>query len=260
MTENLRFEPVEEKNSVAFAKSLARLADVYVNNAFGVCHRKHASVDAVTRELPSFAGELVVREVKILEKKHAHPYVVVLGGAKIATKLPLIDHLAKSADTILVGGALCLPLLYALDRHLPKKIIDQLKDEDIQAAKNILYKYEDKIVLPDDLQLDASSRVIDIGPKSAKLFAKQIASATSVLWNGPMGIIEQKNAQAGTRAIAKAIGISKPASAIVGGGDTIAFLESAKLLLGFTHISTGGGAMLALLSGEKLPGLEVLGR
>jgi len=258
MLENLRFESGEEKNSVAFAKSLARLADVYVNNAFGVCHRAHASVDAITRELPSFAGELVIREVKTLEKKQPRPHVVVLGGAKLATKLPLLEHLAASADSILIGGALCLPLLYSLGRPLPKKVEDSLNDEDLEAADKILLEYEEKIIVPEDLRMEGNSKVVDIGPRTDKLFVRVLGEAASVLWNGPMGIIEQPNAQTGTKAIAKAIGATRPTSAIVGGGDTIAFLESAKLLKGFSHISTGGGAMLALLSGEKLPGLEAL--
>jgi phosphoglycerate kinase len=258
MLENLRFNPGEEENDVSFAKSLARLADVYVNNAFGVCHRAHASVDAITHELPSFAGELVVKEVKTLEKKHEHPYVVVLGGAKLATKLPLVEHLAESADTVLVGGALCLPLLHALDRPLPAKVKAEMKPEDLKAAQKILLKYMEKIILPEDLHIEGTSRVIDIGPKTAELYAAKIADATSVLWNGPMGIIEESGARAGTKAIAKAVGVSSPNSAIVGGGDTVEFLESSDLLHGFTHVSTGGGAMLALLSGEKLPGLEAL--
>lgn len=258
MIENLRFEEGEEGNYEMFAKSLARLADVYVNNAFGVCHRKHASVDAITRELPSFAGELIEREVKTLEKKYEHPYVVVLGGAKLATKLPLVEELAKSADTLLLGGALCLPLLHALDRPLPEKVKQEMKSEDVKAAEKILREHMEKIILPIDLHIESESRVVDIGPETAKLYAEKIAEATSVLWNGPMGIIEESHAQAGTKAIAKAVGDSTPNSAIVGGGDTVEFLESAGLLKGFTHVSTGGGAMLALLSGEKLPGLEAL--
>jgi 3-phosphoglycerate kinase len=258
MLENLRFDPGEEENSATFAQSLARLADVYVNNAFGVCHRAHASVDAITRELPSFAGELVMREVRMLEQKHDHPYVVVLGGAKLATKLPLVEHLAESADVVLVGGALCLPLLHALDRPLPEKVKKDMSPEDVKAAESILRRYMEKIVLPEDLHIEGTSRVIDIGPKTAELYASKIAGATSVLWNGPMGIIEESGARAGTKAVAKAIGDASPKSAIVGGGDTVEFLESSDLLKGFTHVSTGGGAMLALLSGEKLPGLEAL--
>ncbi|MFA5946996.1 MAG: phosphoglycerate kinase [Patescibacteria group bacterium] len=258
MLENLRFDPGEEENSVAFAKSLARLADVYVNNAFGVCHRAHASVDAITRELPSFAGELVVREVRTLEKQHSHPYVVVLGGAKLATKLPLVEHLAEPADVVLVGGALCLPLLHALDRPLPEKVKKDMKVEDVKAAESLLRRYMEKIILPEDLHIEGASRVIDIGPKTTELYALKIAGAMSVLWNGPMGIIEEPGARAGTKAVAKAIGDALPKTAIVGGGDTVEFLESLDLLKGFTHVSTGGGAMLALLSGEKLPGLEAL--
>ncbi len=258
MLENLRFEPGEEENDSAFAKSLARLADVYVNNAFGVCHRQHASVTAITKELPSFAGELIVREVKTLSEKCDRPYVVVLGGAKLATKLPLIEHLAEEADLVLVGGALCLPLLRALDRPLPEKVKNDMKLEDIKAAEKILREYREKIVMPVDLHLEGTTRVIDIGPETAAIYAAKISTARSVLWNGPMGIIEEPAARAGTMAIAQAVGDAMPKSAIVGGGDTVEFLESSDLLKGFTHVSTGGGAMLALLSGEKLPGIEAL--
>lgn len=259
MLENLRFDSGEEKNEAMFARSLAKLADIYVNNAFGVCHRKHASVVAITKYLPSFAGSLLIKEVSELSRKPTHPFVLMMGGAKLSTKLPILKRLGEEADKILLGGAIAIPFLKALDRPLcvePKGLVDQT---DVRAAAIILRKYMEKIILPEDLVIDETGqRILDLGPRSIKLFHKSLKGAKFILWNGPFGIIEDKDGRQSTIALAQTIAKLKPAHAILGGGDSVTFLENKDLLGGFTHVSTGGGAMLAFLAGETLPGLEVL--
>ncbi|MFA5946186.1 MAG: phosphoglycerate kinase [Patescibacteria group bacterium] len=258
MIENLRFDPGEEANDPAFAKSLAHLADVYVNNAFGVCHRAHASVAGITKYLPSFAGELVEREIRELDEPPTHPFLLIMGGAKLKTKIPILQHLGGKTDRILLGGAISLPFLLALNRPVPASVKKTIDKEDVRGAERVLRDFMDKLVLPEDLVIDSKGRASDIGLNSIALFTAEIERARSVLWNGPMGIIEEAKGRAGTKAIGRAILKRKLDHSIVGGGDSIEFLESAKLLGGFTHVSTGGGAMLAFLSGEKLPGLEAL--
>jgi phosphoglycerate kinase len=257
MIENLRFDEGEEKNDHIFAASLARLADVYVNNAFGVCHRKHASVSAITEYLPSFAGELLDREVKELSKEPTSPFVLIMGGAKLSTKLKMIERFAPKADKILLGGAIAIPFLKGLDRSLPSASERFASEEDVIEAQSVLRRFMEKIVLPEDLVTD-DDKIFDIGPQTAELFAHDLKGASTIIWNGPLGIVEEKNGQAGTKKIAEAIKKLSPARAIMGGGDTVAFLDSKDLLGGFTHVSTGGGAMLAFLGGEELPGLKPL--
>lgn len=258
MLENLRFDPGEEANDAAFSKSLARLADVYVNNAFGVCHRAHASVVGITKYLPSFAGELIEREFRELHRVPAHPFVLIMGGAKLKTKIPILELLGEKADKILLGGAIALPFLLALERPLPASVKKTIDRGDVKAAEKVLRESMDKILLPEDLIIDSKGRAADIGVSSIAHYTREIELASSVLWNGPMGIIEEARGKAGTRAIGRAILKRKLDHAVVGGGDTVEFLDDSRLLSGFTHVSTGGGAMLALLSGEKLPGLEAL--
>lgn len=258
MLENLRFDPGEEKNSDAFAWRLAKLAEVYVNNAFGVCHRRHASVHAITRHLPSFAGELVVREVELLSQRSAKPFVLVMGGAKIATKIGILEQLGSQADYILLGGGLAVTFLAASEVALPAYPAALMVESDVAVARKLLRRFASKIVLPVDLVAQPKQHLVsDIGPETQVLFKKYINQAASVLWNGPLGIIERPDGQEGTLALAKAMTESS-ARVVTGGGETVEFLEAHKLLRGFAHVSTGGGAMLAFLSGEHLPGLEAL--
>lgn len=259
LLENLRFDAGEEKDATGFAKGLSRLADVYVNNAFGVCHRKHASVHAVTKYLPSFAGLLVVDEVRELSHSLIKPFVLAMAGMKLETKVPLLKAMAPKASAILVGGGISVSLLAAR------------RGEPFPLEKKILAEYGDKIVLPIDVvvragrktsvmnvrDLKGAETIIDIGPHTAKRFADMASHARTVVWNGPFGIVEDKTARNGTTVFAKALSKSS-ARSLVGGGDTIPFLESAKITKGFSFISTGGGAMLSFLSGEAMPGLEGL--
>ena len=257
--ENLRFHPGEEANDDAFAWKLAKLADVYVNNAFGVCHRRHASVHAVTRHLPSFAGELVVREVTELARPTKAPFILVMGGAKIATKINVLKRLGTKADKILLGGGLAVTFLAAAGATLPTYPKDLVVEQEFSLARRVIRQYSKKIFLPEDLVAEPKEKLIlDIGPTTAKCFSEQLQGAKSIIWNGPLGIIEKRDGQDGTRVVAKAIARQKTAHSIVGGGETIAFLEASGLNKNFSHVSTGGGAMLAFLGGETLPGLETL--
>ncbi len=257
MLENLRFDEGEEKNSAEFAKKLAACGDVYVNNAFGVCHRKHASIVGVTKYLPSFAGELLVREVKALLTAPKKPFVLVLGGVKVSTKIPLIEKLGKKTDAILIGGGSGLTMLAAsMGKALPQASVFT-KATDVTEAKRVAKKYGKKIFLPCDV-LVTKNAVPDIGPETVACFVRAIAGAKTIVWNGPLGNTNRKDGFAGTLAIARAMAKNTSATTIVGGGETVECLEEFGLTDCFTHVSTGGGAMLALLSGETLPGLEVL--
>ena len=259
LLENLRFQRGEEHDSDQFAKRLAKLGDLYINNAFGVCHREHASVHAITRYLPSFAGELVVREVAELLRAPKRPYILLLGGAKLATKIPLISELGRRANAILLGGGLAVTCLTALGVALPTYPPALTADTDVELAKKLLHLWGQKIILPTDLVARPKSRsVVDIGPQTTKKFISVISQAKEVLWNGPLGIIEQSDGRAGSLAVAKAIAKQSGLRSVVGGGETVELLESAKLAGKYSHVSTGGGAMLALLSGQDLPGLRVL--
>lgn len=257
MLENLRFDKGEEKNSADFAKRLAGLGDVYVNNAFSVCHRKHASIVAITSYLPSFAGELVVREVKALSAAPKHPFVLILGGMKIATKIPLIKHLGAHANAILIGGATALTMLKADVGSLPVDVPEFTQAKDVASAKAIAKKFGKKMYLPCDLVVTKNS-VPDVGPATIESFCGAIAKAKHIVWNGPMGIPKREDGFIGTLAIAKAIAKNTKATSIVGGGETVECLEEFDLTDSFTHVSTGGGAMLSFLGGEAMPGLDVL--
>ena len=257
MLENLRFDKGEEKNDAKFAKRIAELGDVYVNNAFSVCHRKHASVVAITKYLPSFAGELVVREIVELSAVPKHPFVLILGGSKISTKIPLIKNIGKHADEILIGGATALTMLKAEFGALPVVCKEFTGAKDVAAAKAISKKFGKNIFLPCDLVVSESA-IPDIGPVTVESFSSAISDAKYIVWNGPMGITSRRDGFMGTLGIARAIAKNKGAISIVGGGETVECLEEFDLTEKFTHVSTGGGAMLAFLGGEEMPGLEVL--
>ena len=257
MLENLRFDAGEEMNKAEFSKKLAACGDVYVNNAFGVCHRMHASMVGITKYIPSFAGELVVREVRALSAVPKKPFVLVLGGVKVGTKIPLIERLGQKADAILMGGGTGLTMLAAsTGKALPQARMFT-KSVDVAEAKRIAKTYGKKIFLPSDLVVTKNA-VPDIGPETVKCFIRAIETAKTIVWNGPLGNTARKDGFAGTLAIARAIAKNTSAVTIVGGGETVECVEEFGLTNRFTHVSTGGGAMLALLSGEALPALEVL--
>jgi phosphoglycerate kinase len=277
LLENLRFDAREETNAPSFAQALASLGDIYVNDAFAVSHRAHASVDAITSDLPSFAGPLLENEITVLsklDKGMKHPFVLVMGGLKIETKLPVIDRFLTSAEKILIGGALATTFLVAQGFTVGKSVYDV---DGVKEAKALLAKAKDKLVLPVDVivsssvrkdaqtrcvSIDAvksSDRIVDLGKKTLARFEDELENAKTVVWNGPLGMTEIPKFCHGTLVVAKAIAErTGSATTIVGGGDTVPVLESAHLADKFTLLSTGGGALLEFLGGKKLPGLEVL--
>jgi len=234
LLENLRFNPGEENNDEGFARELARNGDIYINDAFGVCHRKHASVVGVPKFLPSGAGFLLEKEIKTLTKLSENPQkplVAIIGGAKLETKVGVIDKISEKADFVLVSGL------------IGKGVVGQ----------KIKLKHPEKVIFP----VDETGGGKDIGPETVKLFSAKIAQAKTIFWNGPFGKIENEEFAKGTEAIARAIAGSE-AFSVVGGGETVEFVTKLKLVESFSHVSSGGGAMLSFLSGEKLPGLEAL--
>lgn len=235
--ENIRFWPQEIENQISFARRIAKWGGVYVNDAFANSHRKETSMVALAGLLPSYAGLRLAKEVAVLEsvlKSPRRPLVVVIGGAKLDTKLPVVDHFIKVADSILVGGAIANELLLKRPRKDSKKVL-----------------------LPLDGIDNGSGGFKDIGPKTINLFLSLLSRANTIVWNGPLGHAEIPRFAKGTKAVARALARSS-AFTVVGGGDTIAILRKYRLLQGFDHVSTGGGAMLEFLAGKKLPGIEAL--
>ncbi len=277
MLENLRFDPREEKNDPEFARALAELADVYVNDGFSVSHRAHASVSALARLLPAYAGHLLENEVTVLsqlEKQVKHPFVLVMGGAKVDTKLPVIEHLSTQTDSVLLGGALATTFFAAAGYGVGRSVYDQ---SGVAIVKKIPRALMKKILLPIDVvvatslrkdaktyvvdakRVGARDRIVDVGPKTREEYESVIKQAKTIVWNGPFGYCEINAFCDGTREIAQAIaGRTGVATTIVGGGDTGPVLEKLKLADQFTLLSTGGGALLDYLAGAAMPGLEPL--
>jgi phosphoglycerate kinase len=275
MLENIRYEPGETKNDPELAKRLASLADVYVNDAFGSAHRAHASTEGVAHLLPSAAGLLLQREVETLTSildDPGRPLVAIVGGAKVTDKIGVLEAFLERADTILIGGAMAFPFLSVQGHSIGDSLC---ADEDLEPARALLAKGEDKLRLPVDLVLgdrfDAGAERklldgvdvpdgwmgLDVGPRTTGAYAEEIASAGSVFWNGPMGAFELEPFASGTLAVAKAVAGAK-GTTVVGGGDSAAALHEFGLADKVTHLSTGGGASLELIEGKKLPGVEVL--
>ncbi len=228
LLENLRFHKEEEENNEGFAKELAKLGDIFINDAFAVCHRNHASIVRIPKYLPSGAGFLLEKEVKILSqiiKKPKKPLIVIIGGSKVEDKAKMAERLSEIADFSLLGNLI---------------------------AKEIKEKKSEKILHPID-----NKKNRDIGEKTIKIFKEKIFKAKTIFWAGPLGKIEEKKYQKGTKEIAKAI-IDSGAFSVAGGGETVEFINKIGLIEKFNHVSVGGGAMLAFLAGEKLPGLEAL--
>lgn len=274
LLENVRFYKEETENNDEFAAGLAKNADYFINDAFAVSHRKHASVMAITKYLPSCAGFLLAREVEVLSKVYTHPkkpLCIVIGGSKISTKIKLIMRLFDKADHVLIGGALASTLLsakgYAIGKSKAEKdIVDSLDGIeltstkihlpiDIVVAKEISEKAEIKIKGVGSVENDEI--ILDLGPDTIELFGDIVKKSKMVVWNGPLGFFEVKKFGKGTREFAKAL-VETSAFTIIGGGDTIAAVDELGLLNKFDFVSTGGGAMLDLLSGDELPGVEAL--
>lgn len=275
LLENLRFHAEEPANDPAFSRQLAGLADVYVNDAFGTAHRAHASTEGVTHFLPAVAGFLMEREITFLGKAladPAHPFVAVLGGAKVSDKIGVIENLLPQVDHLILGGGMANTFFRAQGCEVGVSLVE---DDKLELAKDLLHRAGNKLVLPIDVvvadafaadavhqtvsvdKVPASWRILDIGPKSVKHFNKVLKTAKTVVWNGPMGVFEFPAFAAGTVAIAKALA-KTDATTIIGGGDSAAAVEQAGLSGAMTHISTGGGASLEFLEGKALPGIVAL--
>src|SRR6516164_2939360 len=279
LLENLRFHPEEEKNDTEFARWLGVLAQVYVNDAFGSAHRAHASTEGITHYLaPSAAGLLMQKELQYLSKATEHPvrpYVAIVGGAKVSDKIEFLQNLAKLADSVLVGGAMAYTFLKAQGVEVGRS---KVEDDKLDLAKQLLksaHVRNIKFMLPTDHvvsdRIDAASSAtvvntqnipadklgVDIGPLTRAAYAKEIARAKTIVWNGPMGVFEIDQFAEGTLEIARAVAGSNAVS-IVGGGDSVAAVTKMGLADKICHISTGGGASLEFLSGMKLPGVEAL--
>ena len=278
LLENLRFHREEEANGPDFAHQLASIADVFVNDAFGTAHRAHASTEGVTHYLPAVAGFLLEKEVLYLQALVANPpkpFAAVIGGAKVSTKIPAIEHLLPRLDMLLLGGGMANTFLKAEGFDVAASLVE---DEQVDAAKRIL---EDalqrglEVYLPRDVvaaerfEADAGCRtvpvnhvprgymVLDIGPETVKGYAGVLARAKAVVWNGPMGVFEMPKFAAGSHGIAQAIA-GLDATTVVGGGETAAVVSQLGLANRFTHVSTGGGASLEMLEGRELPGVAAL--
>ncbi len=277
--ENLRFDKREEMNDEEFCKELAALADIYVNDAFGTAHRKHASTFGVAKLLPNAAGFLMGKELKVMHQiltEPARPFVAILGGAKISDKIPVIENLLEKADAILIGGGMSYTFLKAKGGRVGKSLVDEAK---VTLAKNLLEKAKKRnveIVLPVDIitnrdfdskdkpkkfpsmEIEDEYMGLDIGPKTIKLFKKHIKKAGTVIWNGPVGVFENPMYARGTIKVAKFMAKTK-AFTFVGGGDSAAAVVKSGYAKEINHLSTGGGASLMLLEGKMLPGIDVLG-
>lgn len=281
LLENVRFDKREKKNDPDFACALASLADAYVNDAFGTAHRAHASVSGVAALLPSYAGYLLQREVVTLSNmldEPKRPFVAILGGSKVSDKIKVIDAMLDKANCVIIGGGMCFTFLLAQG----KSVGTSLKEEDWAArAVDMLEKAERngvQLLLPTDVvvadafaedagvqtvsvdDIPADMMGLDVGPETARRYAAAIEGASCVFWNGPMGVFEMKPFEAGTRIVAEAVAANGQADTIIGGGDSVAAVNKFDLADKMTFISTGGGASMALVQGEKLPGVEALRR
>ena len=275
LLENTRFHPEEEKNDLELAKKMAALADVYVNDAFGSAHRAHSSTEGVARFLPAVAGFLMEEEIKYLGQAIANPkkpFVAILGGAKISDKIGVIRNLLTKADQVLIGGGMANTFFKAQGYPVADSLVE---DEALETARELLQLGGTHLRLPVDMvvadkfEAEAASktmptgpvpdgwRIMDIGPQTVAAYAKTVANAGTVVWNGPMGVFEFPNFAKGTFGVAQAVADSKAIS-IIGGGDSVAAVTAAGLADRITHISTGGGASLEMLEGLVLPGLAAL--
>ncbi|WP_165060053.1 phosphoglycerate kinase [Adlercreutzia sp. ZJ154] len=279
--ENLRFDSREKSNDADFCRELANLADVYVNDAFGTAHRAHASTAGVAKLLPAYAGYLMQKEVETITgmlDAPKRPFVAILGGSKVSDKIKVIDSLLDKADTLIIGGAMCFTFLLAQGKDVGASLkeddwvdraaqmiekaktngVQLLLPQDVVAAGAIDENAECEVVSVDDIPSDMMG--LDIGPVTSRVYSEAIAQASSVFWNGPMGVFEMEPFAAGTKAVAQAVADNALADTIIGGGDSVAAVNKFNLADKMTFISTGGGASMELVQGEALPGVEALRR
>jgi len=269
LLENVRFHKEEEKNDPAFAKELASMAEIYVNDAFGTAHRAHASTAGIADYLPAVCGFLINKEISIMGKALANPvrpFVAILGGAKVSDKIGVINNLIEKCDTIIIGGGMSYTFMKAMGKEIGTSLCE---DDKLDLAKDLMAKAEAKGVCADHFAADATPVVyeagalpadmmgLDIGPKTIELFSEAVKDAGTVVWNGPMGVFEFDAFAVGTKAVAKAIAESGAVS-IIGGGDSAAAVEKLGFADKMSHISTGGGASLEFLEGLVLPGIACL--
>ena len=276
--ENLRFDDAEKNGDEAFSKKLAAFGEIYCNNAFGTCHRDHASMVGVPNAMgdaPKVVGDLVAKEIEYLSNvisKPERPFVAILGGAKVSDKINVIDNLLKVCDKVLIGGAMAYTFSLAQGGQVGKSLVEPDK---VDLAKTLLKEGGDKLVLPvdthcgDDFNSDCNKLVVaageipdgyeglDIGPETAELFANIVRDAKTVVWNGPMGVFEMEPFDAGTKAVAQAIAESESTS-IIGGGDSAAAIQQLGYADKVTHVSTGGGASLEMLEGKEFNSVNLL--
>ncbi len=279
LIENLRFDKREKKNDPAFCEELAKLGEVYVNDAFGTAHRAHASTAGLANLLPAYAGYLMANEVSTLTDmldQPKRPFVAILGGSKVSDKIQVIDALMDKADTLIIGGGMCFTFLLAQG----KKVGTSLKEEDwVERAGEMIKRAAEKdvklllpvdVVVADKFAEDANTKTVtvdeipddmmglDIGPETAKIYAQAIAEGKTVFWNGPMGVFEMDAFAVGTKDVALAVAANKKADTIIGGGDSVAAVNKFDLADQMTFISTGGGASMELVEGKELPGVAAL--
>jgi 3-phosphoglycerate kinase len=276
LLENLRFNPGETANDESFAKELASYAELYVNDGFGVSHRKHASVAGIPKFLPAAAGFLMEKELNALSfarDNPEHPFIAIFGGVKISTRIKLIENFLKRADKLLLGGAMIFTFYKARGIEIGKSIVEP---DFIEMAKKLLEQYPDKIVLPIDLidaaglkvgsefhqvdfyHMEPDKIAVDIGPKTVEHFLEECKNAKTIVWNGPMGAFEIPEFAVGTNKLAQGLAGLNGCKVIVGGGDSAAAIAQIGLESSFYHISTGGGASLTFLEGTELPGVAAL--
>ena len=278
LLENCRFYPDEEANNPEFAKELASYGDIYVNDAFGTAHRAHASTEGVAHYLPAYAGFLIEKEVKFMApllENPDKPFVAIIGGSKVSSKISVLESLVKTCDTIVIGGGMAYTFLKVQGHAIGKSLVE---DDFLDTAKNFLaaaakkgvnvilpvdhicadnFAEDAKPVLVDSIDIPENLMGMDIGPKTTKAIVDALASAKSVVWNGPMGVFEFAAFAKGTEAVAKALAASK-AITVVGGGDSVAAINKFGLADKISHVSTGGGASLEFLEGKILPGIKAL--
>ncbi|HEX7246596.1 MAG TPA: phosphoglycerate kinase [Actinomycetota bacterium] len=283
LLENLRFDPGEEADDQAFAGRLAELADAYVDDAFGAAHRSHASVSALPELMlasgrAAVAGRLMQREVEVLSRllhDPARPYVAILGGAKVSDKLAVIESLIDRVDALLIGGAMAFTIIAANGGEVGESLCERDRFDEVRAAlarareRGVLVEVPYDVVVASEISLQVERRTVqadaiprgmmglDVGPKTVEEYARIVADAKTILWNGPMGVFELEPFSAGTRGVATAVAHA-PAFTVVGGGDSLLAVKRAELTDAFDHLSTGGGASLEFLEGRALPGITVL--
>jgi len=278
LLENLRFHPEEEANDPEFAKKLASLADVYVNDAFGTVHRAHASTEGIAKYLPAVAGYLVKKEIEIMGKALTNPdrpFLAIIGGAKVSTKIDVITNLLDKVDTLIIGGGMTYTFFKARGWNVGNSLLEMDKLDTAREIERLAKEKGVRLLLPidnviaDDFSATANTKVVDagsipdgwegldIGPKTVELFVNEIKKAKTIIWNGPVGAFEMEPFAKGTRAIAQALAESD-AITIVGGGDSAAAVEQMGYADKMTHVSTGGGAALEFLEGKELPGIAAL--